>query len=460
MYLEGSVEMAADMMRVTVQMIDSADGFHILSRKFDRPREDFFEIRDEITSLTVSNVRVALPPGLRASSLKVMEDPSLNAYVLYRRGIDASREPGSIEVVASALGWFDGSLNVDPEYAAAHAGKCDVYVKAYNESEDGAYIPKAETACATALALNPNLDIVHAALGRLYLTTGEWDDAETAYLQALAIDPSNVESLTGLGTIYTRQKRMEEAEASFRKAVDIHPGDYRAYNRLATFLFESGRFAEAVEQYQYVVALEPTDMKGLANLGATYTMMNDFAAAEPVYQKVLEIRPTATAYGNLGLMQYYLGELDAATENLTSAVDLKPNSYLARSNLGDALWIAGSEEDARREFEAAERLAEDMRQVNPNDPYTLMDLAWINAMLGKHDKARALIDRARELAPDEPYSYYYDGMVFLRAGDKDAAIDALEIAAEKGFSRQLLGVEPHLEGLRNDARFANIVNTG
>ena len=64
------------------------------------------------------------------------------------------------------------------------------------------------------------------------------------------------------------------------------------------------------------------------------------------------------------------------------------------------------------------------------------------------------------MAPDEPYSHYYDGMVFLRAGDKDDAIDALEIAAEKGFSRQLLGVEPHLEELRNDARFANIVNTG
>jgi TolB-like protein len=75
MYLEGSVEMAADKLRVIVQMIDSEDGFHILSRKFDRQRDDFFDIRDEITSLTVANVRVALPPDLRAASLKVMEDP-------------------------------------------------------------------------------------------------------------------------------------------------------------------------------------------------------------------------------------------------------------------------------------------------------------------------------------------------------------------------------------------------
>jgi TolB-like protein/Tfp pilus assembly protein PilF len=304
MYLEGSVEMAADRMRVIVQMIDSSDGFHILSRKFDRTREDFFDIRDEITSLTVANVRVALPPDLRASSLKVMEDPSLNAYVLYRRGIDASREPTMIDAIASALGWFEASLNVDPEYAAAHAGKCVVYVTGYNESSDASYIAKAEAACAKALALNPNLDIVHAALGHLYTTTGQWKDAETAYLKALTVDPSNVEALTGLGTIYTRQKRLDEAEASLRRAVDIHPGDYRAYNRLGTFLFESGRFAEAVEQYQYVVAIEPADMKGLTNLGSAYMMMNDFAAAAPVYQKVIEIKPTKRAYINLGMMQF------------------------------------------------------------------------------------------------------------------------------------------------------------
>lgn len=458
MYLEGSVEMAADKMRVTVQMIDSESGFHIFSRRFDRPREDFFEIRDEITNLTVANVRVALPPGLRASSLKVIEDPSLNAYVLYRRGIDASRQPRSVDTFASALGWFDAALNVDSEYAAAHAGKCAAYVSSYDDSGDPSYIAKAESACATALVLNPNLEMVHTALARLYMTTGQWEDAEAAHQAALAIDPSNVEALTGLGTIFTRQKRFDEAEASLRKAVDIHPGDFRAYNRLGTYLFQSGRFSEAVEQYQYVVALEPTDMIGLTNLGASYMMMGDYAAAAPAYQKVIEIAPTKNAYGNLGLMQYYLGDLDAAIESQTHAVELQPNDYLVRSNLGDALWIAGEKDEARRVFEEAERLAETALRVNPNDPFTVMDLSWIYSMLGKHDKARISIDRARGLAPDDPYAHYYDGMVFLRAGDKEAAIAALQIAADKGYSRKMLAAEPHLEALRKDARFSAIVD--
>ncbi len=460
MYLEGSVEMAADKMRVTVQMIDSENGFHVLARKFDRTREDFFDIRDEITSLTVANVRVALPPGLRASSLKVIEDPTLDAYVLYRQGIETLRQPMSMDTVASALGWFDGALAVDPEYAAALAGKCAMYVKGYDEMDDASFIAQAKSACATALALNPNLDIVHTALGDLYRSTGQWSEAEAAYQKALSIDPSNVESLTGLGTIYARQKRLDEAEASLRKAVDIHPGDFRAYNRLGTFLFQSGRFEEAVEQYQYVVAVEPNDMNGYGNLGAAYTLLGNFPAAAAAHQKAHDIAPTKNSYTNLGLLHYYMGNLDAAIENHSNAIDLKPNDYLARSNLGDALWIAGREDEARLEFKKAEALVESALQINPNDPFSMMDLAWIRAMLDKHDSARDLMDRARGMAPDDPYTYYYDGMIFLRAGDKEAALDALEIAADKGYSRLMLGTEPHLEKLKNDARFSAIVNAG
>jgi Flp pilus assembly protein TadD len=158
-------------------------------------------------------------------------------------------------------------------------------------------------------------------------------------------------------------------------------------------------------------------------------------------------------------MHYYLGDLEAAIAALNTAIELQPNDYLARSNLGDALSIAGREDEARLEFKKAEALVESALQVNPNDPFSMMDLAWIRAMLDKHDSARTLMDKARGMAPDDPYTYYYDGMIFLRAGDKVAALDALEIAAEKGYSRLMLGTEPHLATLRNDSRFAALVNT-
>ncbi|MDH3434204.1 MAG: tetratricopeptide repeat protein, partial [Gammaproteobacteria bacterium] len=458
MYLEGSVEMAAEKLRVTVQMIDSESGFHILSRQFDRTREDFFDIRDEITSLTVANVRVALPPGLRSSSLKVIEDPSLDAYVLYRQGIEAMRQPMSMDTVASALGWFDGALAVDPEYAAALAGKCAVFVEGYGKTSDASFIDRAESACSTALALNPNLDIVHTALGDLYRSTGQWKDAEMAYQKALAIDPSNVESLTGLGTIYGRQKRLDEAEASLRKAVDIHPGDSRAYNRLGTFLFRHGRFEEAIEQYQYVVGLQPNDMNGYANLGGAYTIVGNFASAALAYEKANEIEPTQHTYSNLGMMQYYLGDTEAAIESLTKAVELQPNDYLARSNLGDALWVAGRVHQARPEFETAEAFATRALEVNPNDPLVMMDLAWIKTALDKHDEARSLIKKAIQLAPDDPYVHYINGLMFNRRGNSTDALKAFETAVKQGYSTILLAGDPNIANLKSDSRFNEILN--
>ncbi len=243
-----------------------------------------------------------------------------------------------------------------------------------------------------------------------------------------------------------------------RSATDIHPGNASAYNTLGMFLYQTGRFAAAVEQYQYVVSLDPENARGFGNLGTAHMMMNNFAAAAPAFQKAIDLQPTKPVYSNLGLMHYYLGNFDAAIENHRHAVELQPGDHLARSNLGDALWVAGRAaipSSAKQGNWARRALA-----VNPKDPFTLMDLAWISAMLDQREEARALIDRARALAPDDPYSHYYDALVSLRAGQRDAALAALAVAADKGYSRQLLSVEPHLAPLKDDPRFATIVNAG
>ena len=459
MYLEGSVEMAGDKIRVIVQLIDSATGFHISSRKFDRPREGFFDIRDEITSLTVAEVRVALPPDTRSSSSKSNDPSTLDAYEFYRRGVEASRLPLSIDNINTALAWYDSALDVDNDYAAAYAGKCELFAKGYAEVDDAAYIQKAEASCGTALELNPNLDVVHTSLGRLYTVTGRYDIAETSYRRALQIDPSSAASFIGLGEVYLLQSKQIEAESNLRLAIGLHPGDAFTYNRLGFFLFRAGRFAEAAEQYQHSVALKPDDMNAYANLGAAFMLMGNFESATAAFQKAIDIEPTKTAYSNLGLMHYYLGDLDAAIGSLTEAVELRPNDYLAKSNLGDALWIGGREEDSVREFEKARAIAEETLQVNPNDPFTMMDLSWIYAMLNELEEARALIDKVNVLAPDDPYTHYYNGMIFLRSGDTSAALDALEIAAQRGYSLQMMGAEPHLASLRDDPRFSSIVNS-
>lgn len=460
MYLEGSVQISGDRMRITVQLIDTESGFHIVSRAFDRPREDFFDLRDEITSLTVANVRVALPPDTRASTLQVGDDPSLDAYVLYRRGIDTLRQPKTINTVSAAIGWFDAALKVDPEYAAAHAGKCTAFVAGYAEVDDASYIDRAKSACGTALTLNSNLDIVHTALGDLAFSTGKYADAAASYQMTLDIDPSSVHALLGLGRAYQRLNRFEDAAATLRKAIDIHPGDAAAFNTLGSFYFQTGQFDKAAAQFEYAIALVPDDMNRISNLGAAYMMTGNFVAAANTYERALEIEPTNSTYSNLGMMHYYVGDYDAAIASLEKAVELVPSDHLAHSNLADALWVSGDKPAARGRYREAEALLQSAMAVNPNDPFTMMDLAWIQAQLDRPGEARALIDRALKLARDDPYTYYYDGLVTLKAGDLDAAIDALEVAVDKGYPVQLLAAEPLLQPLRIDPRFAEITSAG
>jgi tetratricopeptide (TPR) repeat protein/DNA-binding winged helix-turn-helix (wHTH) protein len=457
LYVEGSVQIVGDRMRIIVQLIDSETGFHVLSRSFDRLREDFFDIRDEITRLTVANVRVALPPATRDAAEGLSDDPSLDVYVLYRRGVEASLLPSSTETLQKALEWYDAALTQDAGYAAAHAGKCGAYVRLYPETDNGRYIGDAETSCARALQLNPNLDVVHTALGNLYSATGKYEQAESAYLAALDIDPNSVASLTGLANIYHLRRKPAEAEERYRQAIGRHPGDWSAYNELGFFLYRSGRYTEAAKEYEYVVALDRDNSLGWGNLGAAYMMAGDFESALSTYQRALEIAPRQMIYANLGLMYYYLDRPAQAIEALRKSVELSPNDHLAWSNLGDALWMGSQVEESRSAFQTAEGLASAALEVNPNDPTYLMDLAWITAMLDRPREARSLIDRALAAAPDDPYGHYYSGLIRLRVEDHDSALGDFRAALAQGYPVNLLAQDPQLESIQNMQRFRNLV---
>jgi len=290
-------------------------------------------------------------------------------------------------------------------------------------------------------------------LGDLYNETGHHTEAEAAYLKALEINPVSAAALTGLGATYMGQQKPEEAEERFRQAIGLHAGDWHAYNELGRFLYRSGRYTEAAQEYERAVAIDNTNMLGYSNLGTANMLAGDFASAISALQTAIEIGPWAQTYSNLGLIHYYLGALDEAIDSHRKAIELTPKDSLARSNLGDALWFAGKIDEARQAFAEAEELALTALQVHPEDPNSLMDLAWSSAMLDKSGAARTFIDQARREAPDDPYVHYYNGLILLRGGETESALAALELAAEKGYSLQMMAAEPHLASIRGNPRF-------
>ena len=457
MYIEGSVEIAEGTIRVIVQLIDSADGFHIQSRTFDRPLDDYFRLRDEITQLSVSSMRVALPRATQALARASTHDPGFDAYVLYQRGVEELWKPNSVAILEDAAKWMDAALEVDPEYAAAHAGKCRAFIGLFRETGDAGNIEEAEKSCARALELNPNLDIVHTALGGLYRQTGKHEEAEAAYLLALEINPESVSALMGLANVYRLQQRPEDSERMLASAVNQEPGNWLPYDALGYFYFRQGRFGEAAAQYRNVVAIDSWNMHGYGNLGTSLMMSGQFGEAAAAFEKSIELDPQASTYSNLGLLRYYLGEYDAATAALQSAIELKPLDHLYWSNLGDILWHSGQQEEARNAFRRAAELANAALEVNPSDSSVTMDRAWIKAMLDDREGALADIQASAENLADDPYVDYIRGLILHRDGDGEAAITSFEKAVAKGYPITILAAEPHLAPLHEKSRFAALI---
>jgi tetratricopeptide (TPR) repeat protein/TolB-like protein len=456
-YLDGTVSVVGQMLRVGVSLVNTETGSQIVSRRFDHELTDFFAVQDEITSLTVANMRVALPADTQKPGNSVSESTSLDAYVLYQRGMGALYKPMTRATITDALAAFDGSLGLDADYAAAHAGKCLTYAQGYRVVNDAGYIDAAETSCARALNLNPNLNIVHNALGELHSERGNYEAAETAFEYALAINGNSVSSLIGLGDTYARQGRLTEAEDTFRQAVTRQPGSWDAYNAYGGFLFNSGRYEQAAQQYREIVSLDDANLAGWNNLGASLTLSGQFSEALLAYQRSIAIEPTQTSYSNLGILHYYLGQIAEAAAALGKATEIAPNDYLAWSNLGDVLSFSATPERAAEAFAKAEQLAEEQRKVNSRDANTIIDLAWIKAMLDRGDEAAALAASALETAPDDPRLHYMNGLILARRGDAAAAIDSLETAATKGFSLTIIAAEPHLGRLRGEQRFQELI---
>jgi len=456
-YVEGSVRISGDSLSVNVRLIDSLTGFQMTTKSFDERLENFVEVQREITNLTVANLRVALPPETQLLLAGSYEKTDVDAYVLYRRGKEQFEKPHSVESLAEAVDLYERALEVDPDYAAAHAGLCVTYAQSYEVSNDASYIDIAETACASALAANPNLNIVHTALGDLYNRTGRDGEAEAAYLRALGVNDQDVYAMSRLAIVYEYQQRLGEAEDLLNQAIRLQPGNWRSLNLLGFLLFSNGRYLEAADAYREVVQLDPNNWQGHGNVGSSLLMAGQFVPAAAALERASEIEPSPDFQSNLAIIYYYLGQFDESVAIHRKAVELSPDANYAWLNLADALLFSNQSEQAQDAFRISAGLAEKNLLVNPRDAAKLYELAWATAMLGNLEYAGELINRSKSIDPNDPYVHYYDALLKTRREQPDAAVDALQRAIELGYPAKLLAAEPYLEDLYQLKRFSAMV---
>ena len=231
--LEGSVQRAADQIRVTAQLIDAATGAHVWAERYDRPVKDIFAVQDEITGIIAArldaNIQKAEVEAIRRR-LTAAPTTSLTAYELFLRGRPMERS--SIE----ARSLYEKAIEIDPNFALAYAHLANFYYSSialrWDDMPREEALAKGLELAGRALELDPALPMANLVMGKLLLRRHDYAEAIVWAKKAIALNVNDPEGYAGLANILSFVNRGAEALPLMEQAVrldPLHPPFYDMY---------------------------------------------------------------------------------------------------------------------------------------------------------------------------------------------------------------------------------------
>ncbi|MGH7681715.1 MAG: tetratricopeptide repeat protein, partial [Candidatus Eiseniibacteriota bacterium] len=245
--LEGSVSKAGDRVRITTQLINVSDGFHLWAERFDRTLQDVFTVQEEIASSIAAALRVALTPAETQGLIQNRPDDA-RAYDLYLKG-RARYGSYSAESFRDALDLFKKATEIDPNYALAYAGIADTYGQmvqwdtTQNVSEA---LKLGLEAARKAIALNPRLAEAHKAESLVLRHAGDHAGARAALRKALEVNPNFAPALINSAVGCFENGDIAGAERLIRRVIEIDPQEAFAWTWLGALLVYTSRYDEAI----------------------------------------------------------------------------------------------------------------------------------------------------------------------------------------------------------------------
>jgi tetratricopeptide (TPR) repeat protein len=233
--------------RITAQLINAADGFHLWAERYDRTLQDVFTVQEEIASSIAVALRVALTP---AETQKLVQDrpDDARAYDLYLKG-RARYGSYTAESLRDALELFRKATAIDPNYALAWAGIADCC----GQMIQWGVAPDVEEAkrlgleaARKAVALNPRLPEAHKAEALVLRYMGDMAGARAALTRALDANPRFIPALINLAVDAFSNADLAGAERLIRRALDADPQDAFSTTWLAALSIYTGRYDQGI----------------------------------------------------------------------------------------------------------------------------------------------------------------------------------------------------------------------
>jgi len=356
--LEGSVRKQGNRLRITAQLINVEDGFHLWSERYDRNSDDIFAIQDEIALAITEKLKLTLLDNDRELITK-SHTQNATAHSLYLKG-RYEWNKRSKDGFLKSIEYFNQAIDEDPLYGLAYAGMADSYTLLWGyhilSPEDS--ISKATKAAQIAIELNSKLAEAYEATGHIELLSGFY---------------------------------WEKAEANYKKAIELNRGFATARQRFGLILTTRGRFDEAFEEIMTAQELDPLSMIIKTDVGLVHLLMGNVDKSIDKCREVLEIeRAFSVALFVLGLAYEVSGNTEEAVNIFKRAIKVLNNNPIAVSALGHAFAVNGNKTEALRILKELESL--------PNQqfvsPYCI---AAIYAGLGNADKVFELLNKAIDI---------------------------------------------------------------
>ena len=295
--LEGSVRKSGEQLRVTAQLINTEDGYHLWSERFDAKAHDIFTVQDQIADSIAKTLRLTIDPETK-QFMRRGRTKELKAYEFYLRAWSHFYGFSGIHL-RRARQMFQRAVEIDPKFARAWAGLAAadafhcIYVRRLDE-----LVEEAGQASRRAVELCPTLPETQTARGITLIVENDYQGAEACFQEALSIDFNHYESLYFYARACVHQGRLEEAVVLFERAAQARPEEYAAMLLGAGVLESLGRMEE--QRHSLEVGLRrarqhlegyPDDARAMCLAAIAYVVLGDFVSGRVLIEKAVELEP-------------------------------------------------------------------------------------------------------------------------------------------------------------------------
>jgi serine/threonine protein kinase/Flp pilus assembly protein TadD len=328
--LEGSVRKAGNRLRITAQLVNVDDGYHIWSEKYDREMEDIFAIQDEISLALIDKLKLKLLKKEKATLIKRYTD-NLEAYDLYLKGrfFWNRRYEGGLQ---KGLEYFNQTIKKDPSYAPAYAGIADslsiLGLFGWLPPKDS--FPKAKATALKAIEIDDKLAEAYTSLGWInMLYDWDWTAAEKVLKRALEIDPNYAIGQLWYALYFNYLGRLEEATDEITKALRLEPLSLLINVNLGFIFYFKRQYDEVIEQCLKTIEMDPNYLLSYWFLSAGYMGKGMWKEAISAGEKAVALSEGSPFFiGYLGYDYAMSGQKEKAQSILNRLDKLSKEKYV------------------------------------------------------------------------------------------------------------------------------------